>query len=580
MNVNRKKGVIRKISAVLFTCCVAFVFADNLFVIGAYDIADTNLFTWISESLHLNTIRSSWIDSQDAIEKYLMAADKKGIKVILDDVGVDRLARLSRYYYLWQKVWESDSAYVFHNTGSKVFDGSAFNHYSWKCSVNHHSAGLMQYGPSGWQAQIQTHYTMPTYIARFRLKIDDEQCCDTVKVCSLIVQSRSDQNITSVVDTVLRVRDFPRINEYSYFELPFTKSPVDRSAYQYLIWWFGNVDLWSDYIEVSDDDIGRLTAGLFDDSLKIIFSSYKQYPALSYYYLKDELLYGQFTSNKYLMHYLREHHSKTPGIQALGGQGMEHFQLYSDIVKPYVLMFDKYPIRDNTPKSGPIFQKALDELCVQLSDMRTVALAETLDFWFIVQAFGRYESTDRESGGSARSWRLPTPEELHCMTWLGLAYGAKGIFYYCFESRIEDDFYLRGLWRFDHTPREPLFSEVRKLNQVIESIGPILLTLTSGSVFKSKNIPSHGVINSISPECIAQFGTFHDDHSDAYLIVVNRHCHLEYLEKVSFGLDDRYLLIKDIYTNEVFLPDSATSGSTFFSVPFKSGEGRCFKLIP
>ena len=560
--------------------CTLSANTNDFFTLGTYDIRDTVQITWARDSLFLNTIRTSWLDSQNSIEKYLNFAAQKEMKVILGDAGANDVPRLSRYYYLWQKVWESDSAYVFHNTGSKVFDGSASNHYAWKCCVDSDSTGLMQYGPSGWQAQIQTHYVKPTYTVRFRLKIDIESSYDTVKVCSLIVQSRSNQNITSVVDTVLRVRDFPRINEYSFFELTFTKSRVDRSAYQYLIWWFGNVDLWSDYIEVSDNNIERLTEGLFDDSLEIIFSTYKQYPALSYYYLKDEPLYGQFASNKYLMDYLREHHLKTPGIQAIGGQGMEHFQLYSDIVKPYVLMFDKYPIRDNTPKSGEIFQKALDALCEELRDMRIVALAESLDFWFIVQAFGRYESIDRESGGSARSWRLPTPEELHCMTWLGLAYGAKGMFYYCFESRIEDDFYVRGLWRFDDTPREPLFSEVRKLNQVIESIGPTLLTLTSGSVFKSKNIPSHGVINSISPECIAQIGTFHDEHSDAFLVVVNRQCHLEYSEIVSFGLDDRYLLIKDIYTNEVFLPDSVQSGSTFFSVSFESGEGRCFELIP
>ena len=569
-----------KIVLLIFANCIIFqMHANELFVLGTYDTGNTLYLTWTRDTLFLNTIRSSWIGSQDSIEDYLSFAMRKGVSVILNDAGANGASRLSRFYYIYHKLWESESSYVFHNTGRKVKDYAAANGFAWSCNIHSDPPGVMQHGPSGWQAKIQTHHIRPIYIAQFRLKINKEPGNSTVKVCSLVVSVRRKKELILKADTVLQVRDFPGVNKYGLFKLNFTKDRLDWDDYEYRIWWYGRVNLWSDYVEVKDEHADMLFDGMYDDSLDIIFSSYQHFPALSYFYLKDEPFYGHFGSSQYLMSYINKHYKRTPGIQALGAQGEKYFAEYVRVVNPSVLMFDKYPIRDYIPKSGPVFQKALDGLCEQLSDMRTVALAETLDFWFIVQAFGRYESPYSDEGGFARKWRLPTPQELRCMTWLALAYGAKGIFYYCFKSRIEDNYYLRGLWRFDNTPREPLFSEVKSLNRVLESIGPALLTLTSNSVFRSDSVLPICFINYIKTGNNVQVGTFHNSINDTFFIVVNRHCQPSYVDEIMMGIRGDNLFLEDLCSRNLIPADSQQNGTSYFSILLAPGEGRLFQLI-
>lgn len=568
-------------SIILFSLITLYALFGNtkdLFVLGTYDIETAEHLTWARDSLFLNTIRSSWLDSQDYTEGYLTVAENLGLNIILGDAGVDGVSRLSRYYYIWRKLWESDSDYVFHSTGFKVFDQAASNHYAWKCIVDYHPAGLMQYGSSGWQAKIQTHHIRPIYIAQFRLKIDKESGNSTEKVCSLVVSVRRKKELVLRADTVLRVRNFPGANQYGLFRLNFTKDRLDFDNYEYHIWWYGCVNFWSDYVEVKDEHADMLVDGMYDDSLDIIFSSYQRFPALSYFYLKDEPFYGQFEASQYLMSYINKYYKRTPGIQALGAQGEKYFADYARAVKPSVLMFDKYPIRDYTPKSGPIFQKALDGLCEQLSDMRAVAHAETLDFWFIVQAFGRYESLHSDEGGFARKWRLPTPQELRCMTWLALVYGAKGIFYYCFESRIEDDLYLRGLLRFDNEPREHLYSTVRALNADLLTLGPLLVSLISKDVYSANEQLQESLIQDLDRSPTLQIGVFHNGRGKQYFIIVNRECEPTGLRvvKLKILLND-VILVNQVNGKRIY-PTKITSSSAYFTIPLQPGSGECYFL--
>ena len=109
------------------------------------------------------------------------------------------------------------------------------------------------------------------------------------------------------------------------------------------------------------------------------------------------------------------------------------------------MMVDSYPI------PGP-----MDGL---IADMRQGAAAQSphLGLWFIPQAFNyetHFTTTLRERRHGFR--RLPTFDETRTMPWLGIALGARGLFYYSFQTQ---GFYHRNafpwFWRgFEHHVRE------------------------------------------------------------------------------------------------------------------------------
>jgi len=260
-------------------------------------------------------------------------------------------------------------------------------------------------------------------------------------------------------------------------------------------------------------------------------------------------------------------------------------------------MFDYYPFRGGhfsgcrkPEDTGTLFQQRLDELCTQLSDIRLVASQKGLDFWYIPQAFGKYDSMTApspDSGGNEGDWRLPTPRELGSATWLSLAYGAKGIIYFRYRTRktTESGFteWMRGLWRYDNTHREPLYSAARGINLVLKKIGPILSTLKSDTVFKSISIPFNNCNISFISDTLMQIGTFYKNGNpdDKYFIIVNRHCLPEESREVLVGINSLdSLFLYDCYSKDVINPVRGSKSQPYsFRIKLKPGEGKLLRLV-
>ena len=405
----------------------------------------------------------------------------------------------------------------------------------------------------------------------------------------------------------MRLRDFTTANVYQDFILEFKKKPVspETSYYEYRIYWYNNTNLWADYVEVKDCYIDSLTAGKYDGRLDSIVHHYNTFPALFRYYLIDEPYYGQFAASGYIMKFLRRspYNNEKPGVQAIGAGGKTFYQNYADSIKPNELLFDYYPFfgarysYGRTPEdSGLLFQERLDSLCTQLSDIRSVARQETLDFWYIPQAFGKYDSATAitpDSGGNEGDWRLPTPRELRCGVWLGLAYGAKGIMYFRYKTRPTNESgfteWMRALWRYDNSPREPLYSEAKNINVVLKEIGPLLLTLTSDTVFKaSDGIPQGCFIKNLKiwnmQDTLIQIGTFHktDNPDDKYFIIVNRHCLPSESLEVVVELEDTLRYLYDCYNKAIITYERMIGGPITYGyrVKLQPGQGRLFRMVP
>ena len=605
--------MIKKIVLILIISSVC-VFADD-FIIGAYGVDSIGFFSNAHDSLGLNTIINGWIHTQTQAMDILSEAEDETLKVILANApppqGTSPGRLLNWYCNLWHHFLESEEegTYFEHDEGKAVEDLSASNDSAWVCSLGVDTEGWLQKGKWNSQFKIATdNWWGPVeYTACFQLKRDTTSLHDTTRVCSLRVYGyKSD---TLFKDSIITIGDFQEPNVYQAFDLKFTKAHGSVNYIWYDIWWYENVSLWADYVEVKDCYVDSLVPPLeaYYDRLTDIAQLYSpfscQYKSLYRFYLRDEPRYGHFPANAYVMEFLEEGANYQYGIQALGGKGQQLFQSYADSVKPQELMFDYYPMRGagyhggRTPEdSGSLFQERLDELCMQLSDMRGVALSETLDFLFIAQAFGKYDSVTAitpDSGGNEGDWRLPTQRELRCITWLSLVHGAKGIMYYRYRTRITHEAdtaeWMRGLWRHDGTPREPLYSEVSNINETLDSIGSILITLESDTVFLASNgVPPDCFIKKVRiwnyADTLIQIGTFHkaNNPDDKYFIIVNRHCLPSESLEVVVELEDTLRYLYDCYNKEIITYELIIGGPITYGyrIKLQPGQGRLFRMVP
>lgn len=123
-------------------------------------------------------------------------------------------------------------------------------------------------------------------------------------------------------------------------------------------------------------------------------------------------------------------------------------------------VFDIYPHSGATPTDTlGSFLPSLD---------RFLNAARGATSWAVLQAFAAPDSVQ---------WRYPTPTELRAVTYLSLAAGARGVFYFIYQHLPG---YLQGLTEIGpdlSLQRKPLFGPTVALARELRKLAPLLLTL-------------------------------------------------------------------------------------------------------
>lgn len=115
-------------------------------------------------------------------------------------------------------------------------------------------------------------------------------------------------------------------------------------------------------------------------------------------------------------------------------------------------------------------------------------------YWIIMQTF------------ATKSWGdVPTPEAIRAQIWLGLAYGAKGVIYFIYQSTTEiQGECLVGLVGMDLKPHDNRWSEVARINADVTKLSPILTTLKQSKrkVDLSSAVTSRAFVDPIGNEYV------------------------------------------------------------------------------
>lgn len=145
-----------------------------------------------------------------------------------------------------------------------------------------------------------------------------------------------------------------------------------------------------------------------------------------------------------------------------------YLDLYIEKVKPAFLSYDYYAIGgpDGTVKQG-YFK--------DMSKFRELSLEHDIPYWVFIQACGY------------GNMRVPNEAEIQWQVNTSLAYGAKGIQYFCYFTPLEDPDYFRGNFIDRNGNKTDIYYYGQRANTQIAACDEVLMHCTSKGLIVTGN---------------------------------------------------------------------------------------------
>ncbi len=317
--------------------------------------------------------------------------------------------------------------------------------------------------------------------------------------------------------------------------------------------------------EVTDSAI---RAALIDDGIERI----KVSPATLGYYVYDEPLPGWIDFDVL-------ERAKNILIEQSGGNhpvlstwnDEQHMNYIDNYLHPDVLMMDSYPLEDGDAIGDlsdymPSYFSSMPDPPPFSDYLNTVRTnhCDSLNrpMWVVFQAFGDLES--QENWGF---WRQVYPKEIRLQVYLSIMQGAKGIWYFLYESEFP---YLLGMLDVSGQPTQRL-TEAAAVNAEINKISNVLLKL--------RVINDSSVVFSNNGE-VKMHVDYSSEQNDKYIIVVNTDVFDTINTTVSVNKSAIGYSVKSIINmsddNELSITES--NSLIEFTVRLGAGSGALIKL--
>ena len=144
----------------------------------------------------------------------------------------------------------------------------------------------------------------------------------------------------------------------------------------------------------------------------------------------------------------------------------EHVRSFVETVKPDVLSMDYYP--QFRPDAD-----GRDGYCGCLAVMRKYSVIAKIPFWnfFNTMPFGPHSD--------------PTEAQLRWQIYTSLAYGAKGVMYFCYWTPSGSEFPKGGAIITLEGRKTRHYEQARRINAALKNLGPTLMKLTSTGIHRA-----------------------------------------------------------------------------------------------
>jgi hypothetical protein len=246
----------------------------------------------------------------------------------------------------------------------------------------------------------------------------------------------------------------------------------------------------------------------------------------------------------------------------------EHLRRFVEEVKPDVLSMDHYP-RFKPDGDGR------DGYCRNLEAMRKASLEANIPFWNFFNTMPYGPHTD------------PTESQLRWQIYTSIAFGAKGVLYFCYYTPLSPEFPKGGaiIGRDGRPTRH--YDQARRINGEIKNLGPTLMQLTSTGTIRIKpgddpaQVLSGSPIKNLTradhdPEFELLVGTF--KHKDGRRAVLLNNYYFAYTAWPTVEFDTDLSAVREIDKStgkeRPIIDDSPDMEG--LQVSLDAGEGRLF----
>ena len=242
----------------------------------------------------------------------------------------------------------------------------------------------------------------------------------------------------------------------------------------------------------------------------------------------------------------------------------EHVARFMSEVKPDVLSMDHYPIFKPDADGR-------DNYCRNLEVMRRDSLAGGIPFWNFFNTMPYGPHTD------------PTEAQLRWQIFTSLAYGAKGVMYFCYWTPRGDEFPKGGAILTADGRRTRHYDEAKRINAGLKNLGPALMKLTSTSVHRVK--PKEATPDALTGSPLRKIsegdylvGTFR--HADGRRAVLLNNYHFAYSAwpTVEFNVDASKVVEVSPKTGREEAVRDDSPDMPGLQLSLDAGEGRLFLL--
>ena len=253
----------------------------------------------------------------------------------------------------------------------------------------------------------------------------------------------------------------------------------------------------------------------------------------------------------------------------------EHLAKFVAQVKPEVLSMDHYPLMSPTADGR-------NGYCQNLEFMRLHSVSAKIPFWNYFQAMPFANHPD------------PTEAQLRWQVFTSVAYGAKGVLYFCYwtpgkGAGGEGEFPKGGAIITAEGRRTRHYDEARRINAELRQFGPVLMNCTGTGVrrFATTNHvapPADGFplrsVASVGTDAPSEFvvgALSHQDGRRAVMVVNHSLAHTAWVT-VDFGIPASEVLEVDKTTGRIEPVVDDSPELKGFQLSFGAGDGRLFVL--
>jgi len=211
----------------------------------------------------------------------------------------------------------------------------------------------------------------------------------------------------------------------------------------------------------------------------------------------------------------------------------EYLRKFVEGVHPEYLSYDHYALMDDGTLRDGYFQN--------LEAARKVSLEAGIPFWNTVLSTATFHFAE------------PTDAGLRFQLYTTLAYGARGISYFCYFAPNVGSYRLAPVDQFGH--RTPTWDMLRNVNLQLHRLLPTYLTLRSVNVFHHGEVPDGCAGDETSLHLASVeggdfvVGEFEGPDGQPAVLVVNKDLHTSCALRVQFRRQGRVALVSP-YTGE------------------------------